>query len=219
MCTPWLIFFNHIILFTWVPKTGKIVSSNLFPWVRDSYLSSSWLYPLECPTDKSAKNWEISKIVSDWQAKKLACHSLMDLGRRHETLGWETNNLLLMAEQEAGLQVVPTLSTSLSLPWRKYCIHVWCEWSESESHSVLVLLFVTPWTSPWKSPGQNSGVSSSSLLQGIFPTQRSNPDLPNCRQILYQLSHQGSPAVSMFGGHVCLKRQLRTKVFIGKAQT
>ena len=120
MCTPWLIFFNHIILFTWVPKTGKIVSSNLFPWVRDSYLSSSWLYPLECPTDKSAKNCKISKIVSDWQAKKLACHLLMDLGRRHETLGWETNNLLLMAEQEAGLQVVPTLSTSLSLPWRKY---------------------------------------------------------------------------------------------------
>ena len=31
-----------------------------------------------------------------------------------------------------------------------------------------------------------------SLLQGIFPTQGSNLDLPHCRQILYQLSHQGS---------------------------
>ena len=31
-----------------------------------------------------------------------------------------------------------------------------------------------------------------SLLQGIFPTQRSNPDLPYCKQILYQLSHKGS---------------------------
>ena len=30
-----------------------------------------------------------------------------------------------------------------------------------------------------------------SLLQGIFPTQRSNPGLPHCRQILYQLSHKG----------------------------
>ena len=29
-----------------------------------------------------------------------------------------------------------------------------------------------------------------SLLQGIFPTQRSNPGLPHCRQILYQLSHK-----------------------------
>ena len=35
-----------------------------------------------------------------------------------------------------------------------------------------------------------------SLLQGIFPTQGSNPDLPHCRQILYQLSHQGSPPPS-----------------------
>jgi len=34
---------------------------------------------------------------------------------------------------------------------------------------------------------------SHSLLQGIFPTQGSNPGLPHCRQILYPLSHQGSP--------------------------
>ena len=31
------------------------------------------------------------------------------------------------------------------------------------------------------------------LLQGIFPTQGSNPGLPHCARILYQLSHQGSP--------------------------
>ena len=36
-------------------------------------------------------------------------------------------------------------------------------------------------------------VSSRSLLQEIFPTQGSNPGLPHCRQILYHLSHQGSP--------------------------
>ena len=42
--------------------------------------------------------------------------------------------------------------------------------------------------SPWNSPGQNTGVGSLSLLQGIFPTQRSNPGLPHCRWILYQLS-------------------------------
>ena len=46
--------------------------------------------------------------------------------------------------------------------------------------------------SPWKSLGQNTGVGSLSLLQGIFPTQGSNPGLPHCRQILYQLSHKGS---------------------------
>ena len=45
-------------------------------------------------------------------------------------------------------------------------------------------------------PGQSTGVCSHSLLQGIFPNQGWNPgscNLPHCRQILYQLSHQGSP--------------------------
>ena len=49
--------------------------------------------------------------------------------------------------------------------------------------------------SPWNSPGQNTGVGGLSLLQGIFPTQRSNPGLPHCRRILYQLSHQESPRI------------------------
>ena len=50
--------------------------------------------------------------------------------------------------------------------------------------------------SPCNSPGQNTGVGSRSLLQGIFSTQGSNPGLLHCRQILFQLSHQGSSAVS-----------------------
>ena len=49
--------------------------------------------------------------------------------------------------------------------------------------------------SPWNSPGQNTGVGSLSLLQGIFPTQGSNPGLPHCGQILYLLSHKGSPRI------------------------
>jgi len=48
----------------------------------------------------------------------------------------------------------------------------------------------------WESPGQNTGVGCHFLLQGIFPTQGLNPSLPLCRQILYHLSHQGSPFVS-----------------------
>ena len=42
------------------------------------------------------------------------------------------------------------------------------------------------------SPAKNTGVGCHGLLQGIFPTQGSNPGLPRCRQILYHLSHQGS---------------------------
>ena len=49
--------------------------------------------------------------------------------------------------------------------------------------------------SPWTSLGQNTGVGSLFLLQGTVPTQGLNPGLPHCRQILYQLSHKGSPSV------------------------
>ena len=48
--------------------------------------------------------------------------------------------------------------------------------------------------SPWNSLGQNTGMlRSCSFLQEIFPTHESNPDLPQCMWVLYQLSHQGSP--------------------------
>ena len=45
------------------------------------------------------------------------------------------------------------------------------------------------------SPGKNTGVDCHALLQGIFPTQGSNPGLPHRRRVLYQLSYQGSPKV------------------------
>ena len=43
------------------------------------------------------------------------------------------------------------------------------------------------------SPGKNTGVDCHALLQGIFPTQGSNPGLLHCKRILDCLSHQGSP--------------------------
>ena len=47
---------------------------------------------------------------------------------------------------------------------------------------------------PSEPPGKlkNTGVGGLSLLPGIFPTQESNWGLLHCRQILYQLSYQGS---------------------------
>ena len=72
--------------------------------------------------------------------------------------------------------------------------HVYVFWSLS-----CVWLFAPPWTivheilwivfiyklyrphglySPWNSPGQNTAMGSLSLLQGIFPTQGLNLDLP-----------------------------------------
>ena len=45
---------------------------------------------------------------------------------------------------------------------------------------------------------KNTEVGSLSLLQGIFLTQGLNPGLPHCRQILPQLSYQGSLYLSFF---------------------
>ena len=56
----------------------------------------------------------------------------------------------------------------------------------------------TPWIvacarliHPWDFLGKSTGVDCRFLLQGIFPTQGSNPGLPHCKQMLYCLSHQG----------------------------
>ena len=74
-----------------------------------------------------------------------------------------------------------------------------------------VQLFATPWTGahqllcPWDFPGKNTEVGCHALLQGIFPTQGSNPHLLpllHCRQILYPLTHQQSPwDLSKFSGY------------------
>ena len=59
-----------------------------------------------------------------------------------------------------------------------------------------VWLFATPWIySPWNSPGQNTGVGSLSLL----PNPVIEPRSSHCRQVLYQLSHQGNPRILRVG--------------------
>ena len=52
---------------------------------------------------------------------------------------------------------------------------------------------------PAEPPGKpkNTGMGSLSLLQGVFLTQELKQGLLHCRQILYQLSYQGSPAWEM----------------------
>ena len=77
-----------------------------------------------------------------------------------------------------------------ALNWSSLSLHC-----ESEIRSV-VRLFATPWPiQSMTSPGHNIGMGSLSLFQRIFPTQGSKPGLLHCRQILYQLSHKGSPRI------------------------
>ena len=77
-----------------------------------------------------------------------------------------------------------------------------CAWALS-----WVRLCVTSWPvqptrllCPWNSPGKNTGVGCHFILWGIFQTQGSNHvSLVFCtgRQVLYRLSHQGSPCLHM----------------------
>ena len=69
-------------------------------------------------------------------------------------------------------------------------------------------LFVTPWIvactkllRPWDFQAKSTGVGCRFLLQGIFPTQGSNPGLSHCRQKLYRLSVQVSLLNQIPGPH------------------
>ena len=67
--------------------------------------------------------------------------------------------------------------------------------------------FATPWTvactrllQAWDFLSKSTGVGCHFLLQGIFPTQGSNPGLPHCRRMLYRLSHSSKESKSFIGG-------------------
>ena len=93
-----------------------------------------------------------------------------------------------------------------------------CNWSES--HSVLSdSLWPQRLHCPWNSAGQNIGVGSHFVLQGIFPTQGLNPGLLHRRQILYQLSHQGSPWYNPWVREILWRRkwQPTTVILPGKS--
>ena len=88
------------------------------------------------------------------------------------------------------------LSSKHFIPWKSQRPPTLIIRLSAWSHSVL---FATPWIvactkllRPWDFQGKSTGVGCHFLLQGIFPTQGSNPGLSHCRQMLYCLSHQGS---------------------------
>ena len=89
------------------------------------------------------------------------------------------------------LEFRATILFSLSFDY----VHCWLfPHPESEKRKSLscVQLFETPWTVHGILQARILEWVAFSLLKGIFPTQELNPDLPNCRWILYQLSYQGS---------------------------
>ena len=54
------------------------------------------------------------------------------------------------------------------------------------------------------SPGKNTREGCHALLQGILPSQGSNPGLPHCRQILYHLSTREAHTCFRYTSPFCL---------------
>ena len=120
---------------------------------------------------RSINRWMAKENMphTQWEAAQPSCH----LWQR-----WWTWRLLQV--KYAGFRRTDTA-----------CFHL----HVCESHSVVPDSWRPPWTiwsmgCSW--PESLEWIASRSHLQGIFPTQRSNPGLPHCIQILYQLSHQES---------------------------
>ena len=75
------------------------------------------------------------------------------------------------------------------------CRDIMCSWIE-RLNKIMTVARQAPLSMEFSSKA--TGVGGHSLLKGIFPTQGSNLGLLHCRQILYCLSHQGSPIMMSF---------------------
>ena len=93
-----------------------------------------------------------------------------DKGPSSQSHGFSSSQVW-MWEKEKGSEVAQLCPT----PWDR----VYCSLPGSSIHEILQAI-ILEWVA----------ISSS---RGIFPTQRSNLCLPYCSQMLYPLSHQGSP--------------------------
>ena len=140
-----------------------------------------------------AKNWLIWKdpdAGKDWRWEKKGMTEDEMVGWHHRLDGHEFEQALGVGDGQGSL-VCWGLKESDMTEWPN-----WIAYS-SESRSVT---FDSFWShglySPWNSPGQNTGVGIF-LLQGIFPTQGSNPGFPHCRRVLLPAEPPGKHIVKL----------------------
>ena len=168
---------------TWtLVRNAQLHTPSQTPWIRNSGVGpsrphfnklSGWFWDL----------WKTWRTTGLWHPCQM--------------VAWLTSAWPLVMENSLPLIVFLNTSCPNQIP---------CHFSfiSSNSTSHFEVKFAQLWPtlcdphglySPGNSPGQNTGMGSLSLLQGIFPTQGSNPGLPHCRRILYRLSHQESPRI------------------------
>ena len=107
-------------------------------------------------------------------------------------LTWEAH---LLVSYHFDCSYCPWFLSSKTYCWMWYVLFGVLCWVTQSCRTLFNPMDCSPPGSPvhGDSPGKNTWVGCHALLQGIFPTQGSNAGLPHCGQILYQLSHEGSP--------------------------
>ena len=146
-------------------------------------LSCVWLFvtpwtPILCPWDSPGKNNGVD------------CHFLLQRIFLTQGLNWVsciTGKFFIVCPPGKPKRFLRPLSSLLFFEAQEdravFCVNTLCVLC-LVAQSCLTLCNPMDFSRPWNSPGQNTGVGSLSLLQGIFPTQGSNPGLLHCRQIL-----------------------------------
>ena len=88
------------------------------------------------------------------------------------------HNVTQIIEMRWWLDILELLSSQVMIDWNPVSFNkvLLVNLDSSSKHKSHSVVSDSLWpTSPWNSPGPNTGVNSLSLLQGIFPTQGSNP--------------------------------------------
>ena len=199
------------------PTPGNLFGENsnskrcMLPSVHSSTIYNKIWYKLTYLENRDSQTQKTTLWLPKGKGTSLMAQQVKNLQETQETLvrspGWEgpleeemmTQSSVLdwktpWTEEPGGLQSMQSQRTRYDWATKRTQHTTWkgVKWRPLSR----VRLFTTRGLySPWNSPGQNTGVGSLSLLQGIFPTQGLNPGLPHCTQILYQLSHKGSPRI------------------------
>ena len=138
--------------------------------------------PILWPPD--VKNWFTGKDPNagkDWRQEENGMTEDEMVGWNHQLNGHEFEQAPGVGDGQGNLACCSLLVTQ--------------SWMTLQSHGLQPIRLLCP----WDFPGKDTGVGCHFLLQGIFPTQGSNPGLLHCRQILYWLSYKGSPCCSLCG--------------------